>query len=141
MDSFPCTKCGLCCKQLANTLTAKHSLPQKLQDLISIFPYRPKPDGSCPKLTEDGLCSVYETRPIICNIDLSSKLFNYNITDWYRINAENCNILINNAGLSTDYLVKIEESTKETPKTYEEGRISPRKRRRRKNSAKRKKSP
>ena len=133
MDNFPCTKCGLCCKQLANTLANQHSLPQKLQDLLSIFPYRPKPDGSCPKLTEDGLCSVYETRPIICNIKLAAQVLNHDITDWYRINAENCNNLINNAGISTDYLVKIEESSKKITKTYEEGRIGPRKKRSRKN--------
>ena len=133
MDNFPCTKCGLCCKQLANTLANQHSLPQKLQDLLSIFPYRPKPDGSCPKLTEDGLCSVYDSRPIICNIKLAAQVLNHDITDWYRINAEYCNTLINNAGLSTDYLVKIEESAKETTKTYEEGRIGPRKTRSRKN--------
>ena len=137
MDNFPCTKCGLCCKQLANTLANQHSLPQKLQDLLSIFPYRPKPDGSCPKLTEDGLCSVYESRPIICNIKLSATLYNHDITDWYRINADNCNNLIEKAGLSTDYLVKIEESSKEITKTYEEGRIGPRKTRKRKNSKER----
>ena len=132
MDNFPCTKCGLCCKQLANTIAKQAILPQKLQDLLSIFPYKAKPDGSCPKLTEDGLCSVYDSRPIICNIKLGAQLLNHDITDWYRINAENCNSLINNAGISTDYLVKIEESSKETTKTYEEGRIRPRKRRRRK---------
>ena len=137
MDNFPCTKCGLCCKQLGDTLANKDSLPQKLQDLLSIFPYRPKPDGSCPKLTEDGLCSVYESRPIIFNITLSAKLYNHDITDWYRINADNCNNLIEKAGLSTDYLVKIEESSKEITKTYEEGRIGPRKTRKRKNSKER----
>ena len=137
MDNFPCTKCGLCCKQLGDTLANKDSLPQKLQDLLSIFPYRPKPDGSCPKLTEDGLCSVYESRPIICNIKLSATLYNHDITDWYRINADNCNNLIEKAGLSTDYLVKIEESSKEITKTYEEGRIGPRKTRKRKNSKER----
>ena len=126
----------MCCKQLANTLANQHSLPQKLQDLLSIFPYRPKPDGSCPKLTEDGLCSVYESRPIICNIKLSATLYNHDITDWYRINADNCNNLIEKAGLSTDYLVKIEKPAKEAHKTYEEGRTGPRKRRSRKNHKK-----
>ncbi len=136
MDNFPCTKCGLCCKQLANTLANQHSLPQKLQDLLSIFPYRPKPDGSCPKLTEDGLCSVYDSRPIICNINLAAQVLNHDIMDWYRINAENCNNLINNAGLSADYLVKIEKPAEKTHKTYEEGRIGPRKKRSRKNHKK-----
>ena len=136
MDNFPCTKCGLCCKQLANTLSNQHSLPQKVQDLLSIFPYRPKPDGSCPKLTEDGLCSVYDSRPIICNIKLAAQVLNHDIMDWYQINAENCNNLINNAGISTDYLVKIEKSTEKTHKTYEEGRIGPRKKRSRKNHKK-----
>ena len=134
MDNFPCTKCGLCCKQLANTLANRHSLPQKLQDLLSIFPYKAKPDGSCPKLTEDGLCSVYDSRPIICNVKLAAQLLNHDVTDWYRLNADYCNSLINNAGLSPDYLVKIEQTRTQTPKTYKKSRRRTRKRKSAKNS-------
>ena len=35
---FPCDKCGACCKAL-----------------------------DCPDLTEDNMCSRYDTRPFICN--------------------------------------------------------------------------
>ena len=138
MDDFPCTKCGLCCKNVINLYHNKSQFPQKLQVLIDNFPFKVKPDGSCSKLNEDGQCSVYHSRPIICNIKLSAALLNVDLNDFYQLNAQYCNSLIKNAGLSDDYLVKIEKSTKETPKTYEEGRIGPRKKRSRKNSAKRK---
>tara|TARA_R100000781_G_scaffold7089_1_gene6955 strand:+ start:871 stop:1287 length:417 start_codon:yes stop_codon:yes gene_type:complete len=137
MDDFPCTKCGLCCKNIANLYLNKPNLPLVLRDLIDVFPYKTKPDGSCSKLTDDGQCSVYDSRPIICNIKLSASLLNTDLQQFYRINADYCNSLIQKAGLSTDYLVKLEESSKETLKTYEEGRTGPRKRRSRKNSAKR----
>ena len=136
MDNFPCTKCGLCCKNVSNIFKNTESLPQNLQDLISVFPYRPKPDGSCPMLSDDGICTVYHDRPIICNINLTAKLLNIDINDWYRINADACNQMIQKAGLSSDYLVKIEESSEKITETYEEGRIGPRKRRSRKNSKK-----
>tara|TARA_R100000781_G_scaffold90883_1_gene56251 strand:- start:230 stop:646 length:417 start_codon:yes stop_codon:yes gene_type:complete len=137
MDDFPCTKCSQCCKNVGKTLANLTSLPQKLKDLISIFPYEVKPDGSCSMLSDDGLCLVYDNRPIICNVKLTAKLFNHDITDWYRMNADMCNVYIKQAGLSDDYLVKIEESAKETLETYDEGRTSPRKKRRRKTSPKR----
>ena len=92
-------------------------------------------------LTDEGLCSVYDHKPIVCSIKYTAILLGHDITDYYRISAEYCNHLITQAGLSDDYLVKLEESTKETPQTYEEGRKRPRKRRRRKNTAKGFKSP
>ncbi len=141
MDEFPCTKCGLCCKHIGETLANIDKLHPKLQDLLINFPYEAKPDGSCSMLTDEGLCSVYDHKPIVCSIKYTAILLGHDITDYYRISAEYCNHLITQAGLSDDYLVKLEESTKETPQTYEEGRKRPRKRRRRKNTAKGFKSP
>ena len=80
-----------------------------MKTLIDNFPYDINPDGSCSKLNEDGLCSVYENRPIICNIDLMGQLLHQDTTEWYRINAENCNKLINDANLDPKYLVQISE--------------------------------
>ena len=141
MDDFPCTKCGLCCSYIGQTLCNIDKLPIALQDLLVNFPYEIKPDGSCSMLTDEGLCSVYDHKPIVCSIKYTAMLLGEDIHEYYLKSAEFCNHLITQAGLSDDYLVKIEESTKETHKTYEEGRNRPRKRRRRKNSAKRKKSP
>ena len=137
MDDFPCTKCSQCCRNVGKVIANSSNLPQKVQDLISIFPYEVKPDGSCSMLLDDGTCKVYDNRPIICNIKLTASIFNYDLAEWYRINADMCNTYIREAGLSDDYLVKLEKPAKETYKTYEEGRTSPRKKRRRKTSPKR----
>ena len=140
MDDFPCTKCGECCRQIANLTNPSNpnfkSFPTAIQDLISIFPYESKPDGSCSMLDDNGLCSVYDSRPIICNIKLAAQLFNLPILEYYRMNATYCNYLIDKAGLSHDYYVKIEESSEKINQTYDEGRIGPRKKRKRKTSQK-----
>ena len=95
---------------MKNIISNSDSFPTVIKDLINRFPYDPNPDGSCSKLNEDGSCSVYEDRPIICNIDLMGQLLHQDTTEWYRINAENCNKLINDANLDPKYLVQISEA-------------------------------
>ena len=63
-------------------------------------------DGSCEKLTEDGLCSVYEDRPIMCNVRLMSKFYEGSTEEYYDITAKICNIMIEEAGLDSKYLIK-----------------------------------
>lgn len=41
-----CEKCGLCCKMV-----------------------------NCMHLTEDNLCSIYEQRPVVCNVDKTYKTY------------------------------------------------------------------
>ena len=60
-------------------------------------------------LNEEGLCSVYQNRPIMCNIKLMGQLLHSDTTEWYRLQAEHCNILINAADLDPKYLVQISE--------------------------------
>ena len=110
MSHFPCTQCGLCCKQLKSSLDNLNSFPLVIQDLLKRFPHQTKPDGSCSMLNDDGSCSVYENRPIICNIDLMGQLLHIDTPELYRINAESCNTLINNANLNPKYLVQISEA-------------------------------
>ena len=47
-----------------------------------------KPDGSCVNLTSEGLCGIYETRPVVCRIDGlydASKLIRIGVEreDWH----------------------------------------------------------
>ena len=46
MTEFQCEKCGLCCKKV-----------------------------NCMYLTEDNLCSIYEKRPLVCNVDKGYEAF------------------------------------------------------------------
>lgn len=46
MADFECEKCGLCCKKI-----------------------------NCMHLTENNLCAIYDTRPLVCNVDEGYKVF------------------------------------------------------------------
>jgi hypothetical protein len=64
---FNCSSCGACCKKV-DLYTA---IDQQNEDLK--FPFSHK-NGVCEKLNEDNTCSVYNERPLICNI---GKLLDY----------------------------------------------------------------
>ena len=106
MKDFPCTKCSQCCKRVGEILDNKEKLDPFRQFLVSKFPYKTLEDGSCEKLTEDGLCSVYEDRPIICNIKLMSKFFDGSVEEYYDMTAKVCNIMIEEAGLDSKYIIE-----------------------------------
>ena len=134
IDKFPCTNCTLCCKLLGCVLQNASKLDDLTQSLLKQFPYKPLDNGNCEMLTEDGLCSVYDTRPDLCNIATMAKLKGIPLLTYYQQTSLTCNQLVNIAGLDPKYLVYIEQSSKETSQTYEEGRTGPRKKRRRKTS-------
>lgn len=55
-STFPCTKCGACCKML-------HLGDPQMRALII-----PGTQGTCRHLQQtDNTCSIYDTRPGICN--------------------------------------------------------------------------
>ena len=56
---FQCDKCGICCKMLTG-------IPQ-----LAAFD---RGDGVCIHL-KDNLCSIYESRPDICNVKKMYTLF------------------------------------------------------------------
>ncbi|WP_447785728.1 YkgJ family cysteine cluster protein [Pseudomonas germanica] len=52
---FPCTKCGLCCRNL---------------DKSPLYASLDRGDGVCVNFEESThLCRIYDTRPLICRID------------------------------------------------------------------------
>ena len=74
---FSCIKCGLCCKML------KH---------IPILSDYDRGDGVCRYL-DKNLCSIYNDRPVICNIEkmyfsfFSKKM---KINEFLKLNKESC---------------------------------------------------
>lgn len=67
-DEFNCTGCGLCCKQIGHIV--KNGAPfDFLEKATREFPYQAKEDGSCEKLDENNKCTVYDHRPLLCNIN------------------------------------------------------------------------
>ena len=104
---YPCTRCGECCRRVQSFLEGSYEGHPILQELISRFPYKTKEDGSCEMLTDDGLCSVYDQRPLVCNIKLGQHLFKMDQMAWYRWNMEGCNRMMDEVGMDESYRVSL----------------------------------
>ncbi|MDA3062243.1 MULTISPECIES: YkgJ family cysteine cluster protein [unclassified Campylobacter] len=80
--SFNCSKCGECCRHIAN-------IPQ-----LSEFD---RGDGVC-KYLRGHECDIYDTRPEICNVEkMYEKHFSnlYSRDEFYKLNEEACEMLQN----------------------------------------------
>lgn len=79
---FPCTKCGVCCKNIAG-------IPE-LKDFD-------RGNGICQYLdTQSNQCRIYLTRPKICRIDAIYHQFfskHYTKEEFYTLNLQACKIL------------------------------------------------
>jgi len=76
--SFKCDCCGLCCCSL-----------KKVPALANFD----RGDGVCIYLQDDNLCSIYDHRPEICNVELMyERVFsNYcSKEDFFRMNEKQC---------------------------------------------------
>lgn len=68
-----CSKCGNCCSALLPLKSSEISRLRRLIKKRGIKPHeQPKVvvavDLTCPFLTDDNLCSIYDERPFICRI-------------------------------------------------------------------------
>lgn len=74
---FECDKCGCCCRHL---------------DKSELYKELDRGDGICRYL-EGNICSIFETRPVLCRVDLSYDLYFKDYMDreeYYRLNRETC---------------------------------------------------
>lgn len=79
---FECDKCGECCRSIGGN---------------SLYADLDRGDGVC-KYLEGNLCSIYDKRPTLCNVDLCYDLFFKNQMtkeEYYQRNMEVCLILKN----------------------------------------------
>ena len=90
---FECTQCGLCCKHCVRALDKTRN-PEWMHPAIDLFPYKTNEDGSCEKMV-DNQCSVYENRPLMCNIKQAAEQLDMPIStnDWYQLNYIGCAVL------------------------------------------------
>jgi Fe-S-cluster containining protein len=77
-------------------------------ELVKRFPYKTTESGACEMLLDDGRCSVYERRPLLCDIKMGGVLLKVAEKDWFRLNAQACNQMIEEAGLGKEYLVSLD---------------------------------
>lgn len=94
---FPCTMCGECCKRVDQAHETK---------------WLDRADGVCRYFNEsENLCSIYLKRPEICRIDQMYESFFSKVmtkSKFYQLNADSCNIMQLQSGISEFYRVKLE---------------------------------
>ena len=79
--SFPCNQCGWCCQNLD-----KNELYSKLD----------RGDGVCKWFNiENNNCTIYNTRPEICNIEnmYYSTFFTIEYSEYIRLNIQVCQLV------------------------------------------------
>jgi len=72
--SFDCSKCGACCRVVG-------ALPE-----MSAYD---RGDGACKHLTDDNRCAIYETRPLLCRVDVMRPPV-MTEAGWHEVNHEMC---------------------------------------------------
>lgn len=93
MMAFPCTQCGACCKSIDGI------------SFLELF----NENGQCNKLKGNS-CTIYETRPLLCNIEQSYiEIFSQYMTleEFYTQNALACNQLQEKQCIPLQYRVKV----------------------------------
>lgn len=115
-NKIACSGCGGCCRKIKYDITvAKARLAyeddplHKLYRALADFPFGVRRDGSCEKLNKDGTCSVYETRPDICNSEwiyehILSELYP-DKNDYIKLSASSCNLIIREFNLDSKFLI------------------------------------
>lgn len=100
---FPCTSCGCCCKRIRyvvqsiNIYENNHPL---------YFPHRWTSEGVCEHLTEDNKCAIYETRPLLCNIEKLTELLGYDKKKFYLENIMACNKMMEEDNIPLDFRIE-----------------------------------
>ena len=91
--SFECTGCELCCKEIGHIIGSIAPM-EWMQKATDEFPYKANADGSCEKLI-DNKCSVYDDRPLLCNIERMADEAEVEINKevWYKMNYIGCKML------------------------------------------------
>jgi len=96
-DAFPCSQCGLCCQRVGRS---------PLTDFLD------RGDGVCTHFDAvTRLCAVYDRRPMVCRVEAAHNVIAPHLdrTDYYKANAEICNQLQEETGMSLNFRVIIQE--------------------------------
>lgn len=108
--SYGCTGCSLCCRKIGETIERVKNMDSKDPFIKAFqdFPYKADEDGVCEKLGEDGKCTVYEDRPLVCSIPRMFQRFykgKETRKQHYLSEAKICNRMIRKEGLDDKFLV------------------------------------
>ncbi|CAA6819796.1 MAG: Unknown protein [uncultured Thiotrichaceae bacterium] len=93
--SYACTQCGLCCRNISNI--------EQLKDFN-------RGDGTCTYYRPHIGCTIYEKRPLACQIDAGYQVFasaSMSLADYYKKNAMVCNELQETANMPIKFRVTV----------------------------------
>ena len=99
IDTFPCSGCGACCQNV-DKITA---------NLKYLFPYKWDETGRCEKLNDDNTCSVYDDRPLICNVEKMAEFVDIPKEKFFKLNIDQCNFIMDKKGIDLKFRIKIEK--------------------------------
>ena len=95
---FQCSACGLCCRK------------QYLDQLPFDFPRNPV-TGDCVALGDDGLCTIYSERPLVCRTadlyDLYGHELDMTRVEFYIAANERCNQMQEDHGYAESFRIDI----------------------------------
>jgi Fe-S-cluster containining protein len=94
--TFPCSMCGACCRRIKWVVESMEHFD---------FPYKWNEKGVCEKLSTENKCMVYDNRPLICNIEAMQPFFDIPEQDFYNINIDACNGIMDEDGLPEEYRI------------------------------------
>ena len=102
--TFPCTGCGACCRVIN-----RHESLIVTDDVSSLyyFPYKWDETGKCENLGDDNKCKIYESRPLICNIDAFIDALGLDRKEFHDVNIGICNKLVDEFGLGEQMKPKL----------------------------------
>ena len=110
-DRFPCTGCGSCCRRIGlyYPLYKKSGLDIDDKNSKWYFPYTWDKNNKCENLTPDNKCSVYNNRPLVCDIKNyfihgMSKYYN-TLEEFYKIQIEHCNTIMDEDNVSESFRI------------------------------------
>lgn len=90
---FPCTGCGLCCRNVAHS---------------PLTVWLDRSDGVCRHYEEQTQsCAIYGNRPDVCRVGQGHARFfsNVDFKEYLKLNAQICNMLQTQQGLPASYRV------------------------------------
>lgn len=91
-------------------------------DVVEVFPYKADENGWCEKLI-DNRCSVYDDRPLFCNVEEMWKISENPKDEYYTENIKACNAMMDEDNVPINY--RINESRNQTRKEPEESATRP----------------
>lgn len=84
---FPCTGCGACCW----TINRHEShIVRDDPEHPFYFPYQWDETGKCENLDADNKCKVYDSRPLLCNVDGLIDALGLDRKAFHDINIKSC---------------------------------------------------